>query len=219
MQQPTKQQIVEFIRSIHARPNGTGAILNLIRASEVRAAVELSALTDVVADDQLRLDLARHALDESRHAYILAHRMHELGFSPSRLPVPVDRTEGLTKRCRARDVTQVYEQRGAYEDVEILETLVAATIAERDALPKLQANYEALRSDPRSQAVIGSILHDENRHVSYLTEWLGRFEKRLSAAVVSETRERLSSAFDELNVPFYDALGDYLKAADARVAA
>jgi len=215
----TNRQLVDFMRSIYARPNGTGAILNQIRASEVRAAVELSALTDVIADEQLRLDVTRHALDESRHAYILVRRMHDIGFAPSRLPVPVDRTEGLMKRCRGRDVKQVFDQRGMLDDVEVMEMLMAASIAERDALPKLKANYEALRNDPRTQAVIGSILHDENRHVAYLTEWVERFEKRVPAEVVQETRERLDSAFEDVNALFFGALDDYLKAAEAQVAA
>jgi hypothetical protein len=135
----TNRQMVDFIRSIHARPNGTGAMLNLIRASEVRAAVELSALTDVIADEELRLDVTRHALDEARHAYILVRRMHEIGFAPSRLPVPVDRTEGLERRRRGRDVRQVFAERGTFDDVEVMEMLMTASIAERDALPKLQA--------------------------------------------------------------------------------
>jgi len=215
----TNREMVDFIRSIHARPNGTGAMLNLIRASEVRAAVELSALTDVIADDELRLDLTRHASDEARHAYILVRRMNQIGFSPSRLALPVDRTEGLMKRGRARDVKQVFEERGAFDDTEVLETLVVATIAERDALPKLEANFEALSNDPQTQAVIGSILRDETRHVAYLSSWVERFEKRLSTEVVNETRERLNAAFGELSVVFFEAFADYLKAAEGRVAA
>jgi hypothetical protein len=43
------------------------------------------------------------------------------------------------KRCRGRDVKQVFDQRGMFDDVEVMETLMAASIAERDALPKLQA--------------------------------------------------------------------------------
>ena len=46
-----------------------------------------------------------------------------------------------------------------------------------------------------------------------------RFEKRVSTEVVKETHERLNSAFGELNVLFFDALEDYLKAAEARIAA
>src|SRR5207244_1434667 len=95
-------QLKDFIRSIHDRPNGTGAVLNLIRASEVRGAADLACLADVIGDDSLRLDVTRHAADEARHAYLLVRRMHEIGFTPSRLPVGVDRTEYIVGYCRAR---------------------------------------------------------------------------------------------------------------------
>lgn len=215
----TREQLTDFLRSIHARPNGTGALLNLIRASEVRAAASLSCLADVITDEELRLDVTRHAADEARHAYILVRRMHEIGFVPGRLPVAIDRTEGIVGACRARDPKQVYEQRGWFDDHEILETLVAAALAERDALPKLQTNYDVLAGDPQTQAVLGSILRDEHRHVAYLESWVARFADRLSPTVVCETRERLQTTFAELNVVFYAALDEYLRNAEARVAA
>jgi uncharacterized ferritin-like protein (DUF455 family) len=215
----TREQLVDFLRSIHARPNGTGALLNLIRASEVRAAAGLSCLADVISDDQLRLDVSRHAADEARHAYILVRRMNEIGFTPGRLPLAIDRTEGIVDACRARDPKEVYDQRGYFEEHEVLETLVAASLAERDALPKLQANYDVLANDPKTQAVLGSILRDEHRHVEYLDTWVERFAERVSAAAVRETRERLQAAFTDLNVVFYAALDDYLRSAEAQVAA
>ena len=150
----THGQLRDFIRSIHDRPNGTGALLNLVRASEVRAAAELSCLADVILDDQLRLDVTRHAADEARHAHLLVRRMGEIGFAPSRLPPAVDRTEAVIAQCRARDVKQVWNERGTFTDEEILELLVAAAIAERDALPKLQANHDVLERDPHTQSVI-----------------------------------------------------------------
>ena len=217
--QPTGTEFVHFIRSIYARPNGTGAILNLIRASEVRAAADLSCLADVIADDALRLDITRHAADEARHAWLLVRRMAEVGFSPSRLPVPVDRTEGIVARCRARDPKRVYAERGMFDDEEVLETLVAATLAEQDAVPKLEANYEALADAPQTQAVIGSILRDERRHVAYLGEWITRFERRLSPEVVRSTRERLEADFAELNGLFHASFEEYLNAAAVQIAA
>jgi len=217
--QMTRGELRDFIRSIHARPNGTGALLNLIRASEVRGAADLTCLADVTADDELRLDVTRHAADEARHAYLLVRRMRDIGFSPSRLPVPVDRTEGIVARCRARDAKRVYIERGMFREDEVLETLLAATLAEQDALPKLEANYEALGDDPQTQAVIGSILRDEYRHVAYLGDWMARFERRMSSQAVRLIRERLEEAFAELNLLFYASFEDYLRAVDVRVAA
>jgi len=217
--QLTPGQLRDYIRSIHARPNGTGALLNLVRASEVRAAADLSCLADVIDDEQLRLDVTRHASDEARHAYILVRRMSEIGFAPSRLPAAVDRTEAIVTRCGARDVKRVWAERGTFDDNEVLETLVAATLAEQDALPKLQANFDVLSGDPGTRAVIGSILRDEHRHVAYLGAWIERFEQRVSADVVSATKIRLEEAFAEANVEFYAGFEDYLRSAEARLAA
>jgi hypothetical protein len=217
--QLTHGQLRDFIRSIHARPNGTGALLNLVRASEVRAAAELTCLADVIDDDELRLDVTRHAADEARHAHLLVRRMGEIGFVPGRLPLAVDRTEAVVAQCRARDVKQVWNERGMYRDEEVLEILVAATLAETDALPKLQANHDVLDADPQTQAVIGSILRDEHRHVAYLAEWIARFERRVSAEVVRETRTRLDAAFDAANLLFYAGFEEYLQSAAALLAA
>jgi rubrerythrin len=215
----TQSQLLEFIRAIHARPNGTGALLNLVRASEVRGAADLSALTEVIDDDALRRDVTRHAADEARHANILVRRMNEIGFAPFRLPEPVDRTEGIAKRCKARDPKTVYAARGIFDPEETYEILLAASIAEKDAVPKLQANYTVLESDPRTQATIGSILRDEGRHVEYLGDWVARYERRLSAGFVAETRNRLMEAFVELNMIFYAAFEEYLVRAEHNLAA
>jgi hypothetical protein len=215
----TPGQLKDFIRSIHDRPNGTGALLNLIRASEVRGAADLTCLADVISDEVLRLDVTRHAADEARHGYLLVRRMHEIGFAPSRLPAGVDRTESIVAHCRARDVKQVWVERGTFEDEETLELLVAATIAEKDAIPKLHANYQVLSGDPGTQAVIGSILRDEERHVAYLSSWIDRFERRVSAEAVRATRARLEAGFAEANLLFYAGFEDYLRSAEAQLAA
>src|SRR5262249_54951851 len=215
----THGQLRDFIRSIHARPTGPGAPLNPARASEVRAAAELSCLADVTLDDELRLDVTRHAADEARHAHLLVRRMGEIGFAPSRLPPAVDRTEAVIAQCRARDVKQVWNERGTFTDEETLELLVAAAIAERDALPKLQANHDVLERDPPTQALIGSILRDEHRHVEYLDSWVERFAQRVSAEAVRATRARLEAAFDTANLAFYGGFEEYLRSAAARLAA
>jgi len=150
----THAQLVEFLRAIHARPAGTGAILNLIRGAKVRGAADLDVLTDIVADPSLRLELARHGLDETRHAYRLARRMDELGFAPVRLPREMDRVAGLFARCRARDVHDVYEKRSWLGDVELLEFLTAVLLPELDAVAKLAANHEALAGDLVAAAAV-----------------------------------------------------------------
>ena len=38
-------RMVEFLRDVHSRPGGTGAVLNLIHGSKLRWSSDLSALT------------------------------------------------------------------------------------------------------------------------------------------------------------------------------
>ena len=213
--QITHERLVDFLRSIHSRPGGTGAILNLIRGSEVRGAADINLLTDLVSDQQAKLDLARHAFDEARHAYILIRRMNELGFKPYRLPPEVDRVEGLLARCRARDVKQVYTERGRVDDAELMEVLVASLIPESDAVGKLRANLEVLESDPGTQTVLAGIIRDEQRHVAYLSGWMERFERRFSPRAVAATRERLEEVFRQLDVTYYAGLQEYFERAAA----
>ena len=211
----TYAQLLDLMGAIHAHPGGTGAMLNLIRASEVRAAGDLNPLSDLVTDPKLKLDLARHGFDEARHSYLLLRRMHEIGFKAYRLPSELDRVEGLLARSRARDVKQVYAERGSVADAEVMELMIAAYIPERDAVVKLQANYETLGHDPTTQAVIGGILRDEHRHVAYLAAWLEHFERRFSPRAVTAARERLEAVFAQLNVVYYGAVHEYFARAAA----
>jgi len=211
----SQQHMVAFLRMVHARAGGTGAILNLIRASEVRGGADIIALTDLVSHPQLKMDLAKHAMDEARHSYLLLRRMTQLGFAAYRLPPELDRLESLFERSRARDVKQVYTDRGSIDDAELMEIMMVAYIPENDAAVKLQANYDALSDDPDSQAVITSILRDEERHIEYLGSWLKRFEQRISPRAVAAVRERLQEAFKQIDVVYYGALHEYFERAAA----
>jgi len=213
--QITHEQMVEFLRLVHARAGGTGAVLNLIRASEVRGGADLLTLTDLVSDPQLKMDLAKHAMDEARHSYLLLRRMNEIGFACHRLPPELDRVERIVERSRARDPKQVYMERGSMGDAELMECVALAYIPEKDGAAKIRANYDALSGDPGTQAVIASILRDEQRHVEYLGSWLKRFESRLSPRFVASTLERLQETFDQLDAAFYGAFNDYLERAAA----
>jgi hypothetical protein len=206
----THAQLVDFLRAIHARPGGTGAILNLARGAKARGATDLSVLTDVVADSSLRLEIARHGLDESRHAYWAVRRMMELGFAPVRLPSEIDRVDALFARSRARNVHDVYQERGWLGEIELMELLTAVLIPEEDAVVKLAANYEALGGDARTQSLVGRMLRDDRRHVAYVRARLRQYGERFSARVVARTEERLRAVFAELSVTYYAALDGYL---------
>jgi hypothetical protein len=203
------ERMVEYLRDIHARPSGTGAILNLFRGSKVRGAADLNILADVVVDPGWRLDLARHGFDEVRHSYLLLRRMEELHFRAFRLPPQIDRVEGLFDRCRARAVKDIYADRGSVNEAELMELAAAAFIPEKDAVLKLRANYAALAHDPRTQALVGVMLRDDERHVGYLAVWLEHFERRFSTRAVKATLDRLWAVFDDLNFVYYGSLEEY----------
>ena len=213
--QMTHEQLADFLRSLHARVGGTSAVLNLLRAGEVRRGSEVLVLSELVTDPQMRVDFAKHAMDESRHAFLLLRRMQELGFNLPRVPHALDRLETLSERSRARDFKQVYAERGPAGDVEVMEFMTMALIAEHDAATKVHANYDALVGDPKTQAVIGSILQDESRHVTYLNGWLERFGQRFSPRAVAAARERLEATYAELDGLYYGALQEYLERAAA----
>jgi len=209
----THEQLVDFLRDLHARTGGTAAVLNLLRAGEVRGGAEVLVLSELVTDPQMRLDFARHAMDESRHAFLLLRRMQEFGFNLPRVPQALARLETLSERSRARDFKQVYADRGPAGDAEVMEFMTIALIAEHDAATKLRANYDALAGDPRTQAVVGAILQDEARHIAYLNTWLERFEQRFSRRAVVAARERLEATYEELHGLYYGALQEYLERA------
>jgi len=213
--QVTHEQLIDFLRAIHARPGGTGAMLNLIRVSEVRGATDVTALSDIVSDTRIKLDLARHGYDEARHAYILLRRMDEIGFKAFRLPPELDRVEGLLAKSRARDVKRVYDERGSVADAELMELLIAAYIPEKDAVGKLRGNYDALEGDHRTQSLIASMLRDEERHVEYLGSWIQWFEKRFSPRAVRAAHARLEDVFEQLTTVYYGNLQMYFDRAAA----
>ena len=204
-----RHEIVDYLRGIHARPGGTSAVLNIFRAGEVRGGADIMLLSELVSDSRLRCDLARHAMEEARHAYLLMRRMGELACTPARVPEELDRLEGLFDRSRARDIKRVYTDRGSVGEAEALEFMTVALIPEQDAAVKLRLNYDALESDTKTQRLLGNILRDEERHIAYLGEWLERFEERFSRRAVQTTRARLEDTYRQLDFAYYGSLQEY----------
>jgi hypothetical protein len=213
--QLSHDELVAFLASVHARPRGTGAILNLIRGAKTRTAADVSLLSELVADPEIKLELARHAADETRHACRLLERMTELGFRAFRVPVPLDRTEGFFDRTRARDVRQVHAHRGVVGEAELMELVVAAYVAKKERLRMLDATHDALAAADPTRALLQEIVTDERRHVAFLARWLGRFETRFSRRAVARACERLEAVLAQLDVAFHAALQEYLARAAA----
>jgi len=209
---PTPPDLRNPTRSDAAR---TGALLNLVRGAKVRAAVDMSLLADLVGEPELKRDLARHGLDESRHAYLLLERMTELGFHAFRVPPALDRIENLLARTRARDLQLLHAARATVNEAELMELVAAAVVAEEDSLQKLRAHHATLAGDRRTQALLAEIIADEERHLGYLTRRLARFEARFSRRAVARTRERLEQVLREVDVAYTAALHAYFERAAA----
>lgn len=203
--------LVGFFESVHRRPGGTGAILNVIRAAKVRAAADATLLSDLVDGTQVRIELSAYALDEGQHAYRLLLRMHEIGFVASRIPIALDPIDGLLARSRAREVGRAYADRVAVYEADLLELVVAASIAKKDSRRKIRANCAALPYDDPTASLLRSMLQDEVRHAEWFDRWLESFERRFSRRAVQRATERLTAVFEDLNTLYYDALGSYLK--------
>ena len=166
-------------------------------------------LTELVVDARLKAELARHGLDETRHACLLLERMNELGFRAFRLPPPLDRVDALLARSRAREVRNVYADRGTVSEAELMELMVAAFVVKSDSVQKLGANLDALDGDERTRRLVAELLEDERRHVASLARWMGHFEDRFSRRAVARARERLEAAFVDLDAAYYGALREY----------
>src|SRR5947199_182199 len=156
--QATHEQMVDFLRMVHARAGGTGAILNLIRASEVRGGADLLTLTDLVSDPQLKMDLARHAMDEARHSYLLLRRMNEIGFSCRRLP----------RVSRARGSVRKGDSAHAHQPARSLRTLGGSASLDgarrrprNDGPPRAGGDPPPGRGRPGPPASPGSSLHPD----------------------------------------------------------
>jgi bacterioferritin (cytochrome b1) len=211
----TADHAASQIRHATSAPERTGAVLNLIRGAKVHAAVDVSLLADLVAEPELKRDLARHALDESRHAYLLLERMTELGFPAFRVPAALDRIENLLARTRARNLRQLHAGHGTVNEAELMELMTAAAIAEEDSIRKLRAHHATLAGDRRTQNLIADILADEERHLAYLTRRLARFEMRFSQRAVAHTRQRLQDVLREVDAAYHAALRGYFERAAA----
>lgn len=205
----------ETFRSMHARPGGTGALLNLLRSAKVRAAADTAVLSELAPDPARRLELARHARDEARHACGLLERMAELGAPAFRVAPALDPGAGLLERSRARDPKRVWADRGVIGDPEMMELALTSVIAKEDAVATLAAARDALVLDPESRALVAEILRDDQRHLGWLSAWLGSFEDRFSPRAVAAARQRLEHAFAELAGHFGSALGGYFDRAAA----
>lgn len=201
-----RAELAAWLRALHARPGGTGMLLNVLRGEAIRAGTDILLLTELVCDPRMQRDLIRHGVDEAQHARCLLERMQALGAAPSRLPPALDRLERLADRSRARDPKQVHADRSPVRDAEVLELLTLASVREAAAAEVLRAHADALGGDPETRALLHGILADEERHAAYLAGWLERFACRFSPRTVTAARLRLEAAQRELDVAWYAAV-------------
>jgi rubrerythrin len=133
-------------------------LLNWYRQSELEGALLLGRMVRVADDPYLIAELTRHAADEARHAWLWQRTITQLGLPSVRILRSYQSfyvAEGVMPQ-RIGEVlalTHVFERR---VDLEFAEQLRSGDFAE----PVLRT-FKAL-------------LHDEQRHLSWVAQWLAR---------------------------------------------
>jgi rubrerythrin len=131
-------------------------LLNWYRQSELEGALLLGRMVRVTDDPYVIAELTRHAADEARHAWLWQRAIAELGLASVRILRSYQSfyvTEGAMPQRLAEvlALTHVFERR---VDIEFTEQ-----IREGDFPEPAVRTFKAL-------------LHDEQRHLSWIAEWL-----------------------------------------------
>jgi hypothetical protein len=209
MAAPYDDEFAGIVREIRSRPKATGAVLNLIRATKMRVAAELTALSELVENGELQVDLGRLASEEARYGYALLERMRELRFTACRLPRELERVDELLAHCRVRALKDIYAIGGTVGDAEAMELLIATHVLKRHALVELRASHDALEHAPHVEFVVADMIRAEADHIDCLGDWIAWFERRFSTRAVQAARNRIERAFAQLNLTYLAALPDY----------
>jgi hypothetical protein len=133
-------------------------LLNWYRQSELEGALLLGRMVRLTDDPCLIAELTRHAADEARHAWLWQRAIAALGLPSVRILRSYQSfyvTEGVMPQrlTEVLALTHVFERR---VDIEFAEQ-----VRDRDFPEPAVRTFKAL-------------LHDEQRHLSWIAEWLAR---------------------------------------------
>jgi len=164
-------------------------LLNWYRQSELEGALLLGRMVRVAEDPHLIAELTRHAADEARHAWLWQRTIAQLGLPSVRILRSYQSFYGSEGALPQRleevlALTHVFERR---VDIEFAEQVRTGNFPEA-----------ALRT-------FTALLHDEQRHLSWIGNWLAQREDLLAVVNWYTEVDRVVSA--RLR-PFRDRLWD-----------
>jgi len=148
-------------------------LLSYYRAAELRGADLLQRLLRKTNDSELQIKLTRHLADEARHAWLWTELICKLGGEPAAIH------NGYQQRLR--------RQVGLPSSV--LDLLILTHVVEERVQQRYREHAARLGEDPRTIAVLRTVVTDEEWHLAWVRDWLAEQEKK-------EGRTRITAVLD-----------------------
>ena len=163
-------------------------ILNVYRYNENTRALRLSKFTELVRDPELKILVAKHFFDESKHAFLFTRHLLELGADIYPLPPEMDYLYKLESSGIGVSFERMLDSDELTDD-EIVRFLVADELLEERGVKTLSQHLDAV-TESKTRSLIDAILRDEKNHVSYINQAI----ETLSS---SRLKDRISDLYSE----------------------
>ena len=179
-------------------------ILNQYRTAEFQGADLLQRILRRNHDPQLQINLSHHFADEARHAWLWTELICKLGGTPIILP-------------------NTYQQRLRRQvglPSSMLNLLALSHVVEERVQQRYRQHAARPDEDPRTVAVLRTIIADEKWHLSWVEEWLAEQAKQEGQEQVGAILERYRSleaqAYAELAAEEESRRQQYVEQSHAR---
>lgn len=143
------------------------------REAELRGAALLQRLLHKTNDPELQIKLTHHLADEAQHAWLWTELICELGGMPAAIH------KGYQQRLR--------RQVGIPSSV--LDLLALTRVVEERVQQRYREHAARPGEDPRTVAVLQTIMTDEEWHLAWVKAWLTKQGKK-------EGRTRITALLD-----------------------
>lgn len=163
-------------------------LLNYYRAAELHGAGLLQRLLRKTDDPELQIKRTRHLADEARHAWMWTELISELGGVPAAI----------------RKGYQHYLRQQVGIPSSVLDLLALTQVAEERVQQRYREHAARPGEDPRTVAVLQTIVADEDWHVAWVGQWLAEQESNEGGERVETILDRYraleANAYAELMV-------------------